>query len=183
MQAPTHLATGILIQKGLSEVRPPSLRYLLIVILALLSHGILDRLARFTYHPPTPLIYDWFWVSYHSIIALLTIYIFFRFWRGYKLGLIFSVLPDLDWIVLHSSDLVAVQVPFWREPILHGFLFSFLDLVCPFTFLDTLPNWNLERKGIILELVLLAVLVTSIYAIERGRKLALRRAKGETDEI
>jgi hypothetical protein len=183
MQAPTHLATGILIQKGLSKAQPPSLRYPLIAVLALLSHGILDGLARFTYHPPTPLVQDWFWISYHSIVALLTVYIFFKFWKEYKLGLIFSILPDVDWIVLHSSDLLSVQVPFWKEPILHKLLFSFLDLLRPLKFLDTLPNWNLERKGIILELVLLAVLITSIYAIERGRKLALRRNKGETDEI
>ena len=110
-------------------------------------------------------------------------YIFFKFWKECKLGLIFSILPDFDWLVLHSSELLSVQVPFWEEPIIHKFLFNFLDLLCPFTFLDNLPNWNLERKGIILELVLLAILITSIYAIERGRKLALRRTKGETNEI
>jgi hypothetical protein len=175
MQAPTHLATGVLIQQGLSKAQPPALRYPLIALLALLSHGMLDRLARLTYHPSKPLIQDWFWISYHSLLAVLTVCFLFRFRKQYKLGLVFSVLPDIDWIVLHSSELFSVQVPFWKEPILHKFLFSFLDLLPPFAFLSTRPNSNLERKGIIVGLVSLAVLITSIYAVERRRKLALRR--------
>jgi len=182
MQAPTHLATGVLIQKGLGKAQPSSLRYALTAILALLSHGILDRLARFTYHPPMPLVQDWFWVSYHSIFTLLAVYIFFKFWRKYRLGLIFSILPDVDWIVLYSSDLLSLQVPFWKEPILHKLFFSFLDLVPPFTFLNSLPDWSLERKGVILELVLLVVLITLIHAIGRGSRLSFRRTKGVTDE-
>lgn len=79
MQGPTHLITGVLIQKAVRKVHPLPLQYFLVVFLAIVSHGILDRLARFTYHPPIPLTGDWFWISYHLIIAFLTIFIFVKY--------------------------------------------------------------------------------------------------------
>ena len=167
MQAPTHLVTGALIQKAIEKkkVQPFPLRYVLVASLAVISHGILDRLARFTYHPPIPLIGDWFWISYHSIVAFLTVFIFVKYWKRYKLGLIFSILPDFDWVVVYSSSLFSFQIPFWKEPILHKFLFKFLDFLPPFSFLDTLPDWTLERKAVILEIALF----TALFIILRAR--------------
>lgn len=170
MQAPTHLVTGVLIQKALKkkQVQPLPLQYFLIALLAVISHGILDRLARFTYHPPMPLTGDWFWVSYHAVVAVLTIFIFVKYWKRYKLGLIFSVLPDFDWVVIHSSSLFSFQIPFWKEPILHKFLFKFLDFLPPFSFLNTLPDWTLERKAVILEIALFTTLFIILHA--RGKR-------------
>jgi len=171
MQAPTHLVTGVLIQKALEKkkVQPFPLQYLLVAFLAVISHGILDRLARFTYHPSVPLTGDWFWISYHSIVAFLTIFIFVKYWKRYKIGLIFSVLPDFDWVVINASSLFSFQIPFWKEPILHKFLFSFLDFLPPFGFLNTLPDWTLERKAVILELALFITLITIIYVLGKGK--------------
>jgi hypothetical protein len=143
------------------------IQHILIILLAIISHGILDKFARFTYHPPMPLIEDWFWVSYHLAIALLTIYTFLRYWDRYKLGLIFSVLPDFDWIILHSSDFFSFQIPFWSEPILHKFFFGFLDLF-PFN-LNFLPDWTSERVSVILELALLAILFAFIHSREKEK--------------
>ena len=67
MQEPTHLAAGIVIQKAMRKARPLPLKYFLIAFLALLSHGILDRLANVTYHPPSALPRDWFWISFHVL--------------------------------------------------------------------------------------------------------------------
>jgi hypothetical protein len=168
MQTPTHLVTGVLIQKAIRKVQPIYLRYFLVVFLTVMSHGIMDRLARFTYHPPMPLIGDWFWVSYHIVIAFLTIYIFVKYWRKYKIGLISSIFPDFDWVILHSSSFFSFQVPFWKEPVLHKF-FSFLDFLPPLSFLHTLPDWNLEREGAVLEFAVLATLVTFIYSIKEKK--------------
>jgi hypothetical protein len=84
MQAPTHLAMGILIQKALRKVQPLTLQYFLIAFLAVMSHGILDKLTRFTYHPPTSLFDDWFWISYHLVLTPLTIFIFVKYWRKHN---------------------------------------------------------------------------------------------------
>lgn len=170
MQAPTHFVAGVLIQKALKQrkVQPFPLQYFLIAFLAVISHAILDRLARLTYHPPMPLTGDWFWISYHSVVAFVSVFIFVKYWEKYKLGLISSVLPDLDWVVIYSSRLFSFQIPFWKEPILHGILFSFLDLLPPFGFLSALPDWRLEKKGVILELALFVILIT-VYVMTEGK--------------
>jgi len=165
MQGPTHLVTGVLIQKILRKVRPLPLQYLVVAVLAIISHGILDKLTRFTYHPPTALTGDWFWVSYHLLIAFLTIVIFIKYWRRYKFGLVFSVLPDLDWVVLYSSNFFSFQISFWKDPVLHKFFFSFLDFLPPFSFLNSLPDWSLEKEAVILEFTVLAILFTFIHAV------------------
>jgi hypothetical protein len=175
MQGPTHLIAGVLIQKAMRKIRPLPLQYFLIAFLAIISHGILDGLARLTYHPSKPLADDSFWVSYHTVLAFLVIFIFVKYWKRYKLGLIFSVLPDLDWIVIHSSELFSFRISFWKRPIMHESLFSFLDSLPPLSFLNTLPDWSLERKGIILELALLIILITVLHIVEKESKLERRK--------
>jgi hypothetical protein len=88
MQGPTHLLIGMLIQKVFMRARFPVVSDFFIVLLAFLSHGILDGLARFTYHPPEP-IANQFWISFHLIVSVMTIYIFVRYWKTYKLSLFF----------------------------------------------------------------------------------------------
>jgi hypothetical protein len=72
--------------------------------------------------------------------------------------------------VIHSSSLFSFQIHFWKEPILHKFLFKFLDFLPPFSFLNTLPDWTLERKAVILEVALFTTLVIIIHAMERGKQ-------------
>lgn len=171
MQGPTHFVTGILIQRSMSGVKCVPLRYFLIAFLAYISHGVLDRLAKVTYHPSSPLPHDAFWVFYHVIIALLSLYIFLRFFREYKVGLIFSVFPDIDWIVLYLSGVFSVELPFWKKPILHGSLFWFVDIFLPSGFIDSLPAWGLQKRGAIIEFVLLGLLFSLVHIL---RKRALK---------
>jgi hypothetical protein len=167
MQGPTHLVTGILIQKGIRKIHPYSFQYCLLVALTIISHGILDKLARFTYHPPDPLIDDWFWISYHLLIAFLVIFIIIKYWKRYKLGIIFSIFPDFDWIVIHLSNFLSPPDPFGGKPILHKFFFGFLDFLPPFSLLDTLPNLCLERISVVPEIALFIILASILYIMDR----------------
>jgi hypothetical protein len=169
MQGPTHLLAGVLIQKALRGVKPLLPQYFITAFLALISHGILDKLTRFTYHPPNALAGDWFWVAYHLLIALLFVFILVKYWRKYKLALIFSILPDFDWVVLHSSNFFSFQVPFWKDPVLHKSLFSILDFLPPFSSFNYLPDWSLEREAAMFEFTLLAILVTFIYMVKDSK--------------
>jgi len=55
LQTITHLALGVLIQKIIeNKVQYPILGISLIVILAFLSHIILDAVAKITFHPEKP---------------------------------------------------------------------------------------------------------------------------------
>lgn len=165
MQGPTHLVTGILIQKTLRKIQPLPFQYFLVAFFCIVSHGILDKSASITYHPPKPLTRDWFWICSHLFIALLTVYICLTYWGKYKFALVFSVLPDFDWILLQGSKLFPFQISFLRKPILHRFFFSFFDSVLPFKLLNTLPDWNLQKKGVILEFCFFCILVILIYFI------------------
>jgi hypothetical protein len=171
MQGPTHLVTGILIQKSLERIRPTPLQYLAVAALGVLSHGILDHLARATYHPPAPLTQDWFWVISHLTIGILTLCVIVRYWRGYKFGMFCSILPDLDWVVRPVANFFSMG--FGQRSPLHTLLNRFIDLLVPPKIWDVLPNWNLARKGLVVEVVLFAILLACIYALgKRARGVA-----------
>lgn len=171
MQAPTHLLTGMLIQKSFNRVRLPVICNFIVALLAFLSHGILDSLARFTYHPPELIAND-FWISYHLIMFVLTVYIFLKYWKKYKLSLVFSILPDFYWLVLYSSKLLSIQIPLWSELIFHKISFGFLGSLPQLSFLNSLPNWRLDEKAAILEMVPLLIMITYIYSTEGRAKEA-----------
>lgn len=159
---------GVLIQKALSKVEPVSLRYFLTALLALISHGFLDRLARFTYHPPTPLFEDPFWIAYHLIIVFISVFIVIRYWKTYKIGMGFSILLDLDWVSMYVSGLFF-QTNFWSRPILHD-LFNFLDFLPPFESFNSLPDLSLKWEGSILEFGLLLMIVFLVRVTGRNMK-------------
>ncbi len=175
MQASTHLVMGVFIQKILRKVEPVSLRYFLVAFLAFISHGILDGLARFTYHPPTPLFEDSFWIVYHLMVVLLSVFIVVKCWRKYKVGMSFSMLPDLDWIIIHASNFFSFQILFWSEPLLHRLL-NFLDFLSPFEYLDSLLDLSLRWEGAVLENGILLILVFLTHVIDRNTKITLKGA-------
>ena len=165
MQGPTHPVTGILIQKSLKKVRPMPLQYSGVVVLAVLSHGILDKLAKATYHPTAPLAHDWFWVISHLIIGALTVYIFVRFWRDYKFSMVCSILPDLDWVLRPVVKLFSAGDG--EKPFLHTLVLRFIDIFVPPEIWNVLPDWNLARKGLLVEAILFAILLTCIQALKK----------------
>lgn len=121
--------TGILIQESMKNVRPKALQYSVVGILAVFSHGILDKLAKATYHPPGPLPHDWFWTLSHLTIALLTFYIVVKCWRGYWLCMFCSVLPDLDWLFRPFTSLFYGGAK--GKPFLHNLLNQIINYLIP----------------------------------------------------
>lgn len=56
MQLPTHFITGVMIDKFTRKSKlPEPVRLVVLAGACYLSHGILDKIARATYHPPDPL--------------------------------------------------------------------------------------------------------------------------------
>lgn len=165
MQGPTHLVTGILIQRCLKNVRPLPLHYVSVAGLALLSHGVLDRLAKATYHPPTPLIGDWFWILSHVIVFLLTVFIVIKFWRDCKFAMACSVLPDFDWVVRSIGKWVFSG--YGDQTPIHTLILRLIDFVIPHRVWDLLPNWNLARKGLLVEIVFFMIILVFIYVLQK----------------
>lgn len=166
MQGPTHLVAGILIQKFLKKVRPPWRQYSAVAALAVISHSLLDRLARATFHPPAPLFNDWFWVISHLTFGVLTVCILVWGRRDYKFSMACSVLPDLDWVFRAGLSLFSSG---FQKPPLHTLVIKFFDFFIPAKIWEILPNWNLARKGLIVEAVLFALLLVCLQIFRKRR--------------
>lgn len=162
MQAPTHFLTGILIQESIEKRNLGRLKHFLVILLGLFSHGILDKLARSTYHPANAMPTDWFWVIYHTLLALTSLIILKKFWRRYWGAILAATAPDLEWIVLHPARFLLPQNDFLQQPILHPLLSNALDTIPLLRILNDLPDWTTRRATVIFELILLAGLSAGI---------------------
>jgi len=102
-------------------------------------------------------------------VAILGVYVLLAHWKDCKVGLVASVLPDFDWVLIHGSRLLSVEVPCWRAPYLHKLLARFMDLFPPFRLLNAVPDWTQRREAALLELGLLTVLLVCVHAL-RGKE-------------
>lgn len=180
MQEPTHILTGILIQKSVGAVlKPRGLELGVTAALAFLSHGLLDELARVTYHPADPNFHSPVWVTYHSVVAVATIAFLIWWWKQYKWGIAFAALPDLDWVFIHGQQIFHVSLPFYRQPHLHNLLHFIYHQIPPFTWLtaeiNRLPNERHNPWACLWEVLFVAVLWLIVRRTSSGQKSAPRK--------
>lgn len=167
MQAPTHILTGVLIERAFQGIAHRPTRLLATGATALLSHAVLDRLARFTYHPPDPQFDSVVWVTYHTGILVLTVVLLWRSWSAHKTGIIWATLPDFDWLILHPTRLLGAGLPFWEDANLHNLLYVLIDPLPPFRWLPHLPALSLNPWGALVEIGLLVGLGGVLWASTR----------------
>ncbi len=165
MQAPTHLATGIFIDKVVPDIQPRIVRSMVIAFLSLGSHSCLDAVSGLTYHPPESSPDDPFWLAYHTGLIVLALSIVRRNQQKHKLAMACSVLPDLEWFLVKIPDGFRIRVPFWRRPILHELLSKALYSISPVRQLNRLPNLKQNRAAAVSELVVLILLTCLIRSV------------------
>ena len=186
MQEPTHILTGVIIQKSFEGVKNRKLAFGLTAAVAFLSHGFLDKLANLTYHPPQPDFRSIFWVGYHLFVVVATIAFVLLWWKKFKWGILFACLPDLDWVFIHGGDILHklfhVQIRFYRHPYLHqadGYLWEHIP---PLSFvahgLDRLPSLRHDPLACLFELLLVAILLLVLKFIAMGQRPRLRLEPG-----
>lgn len=170
MQMPTHFIAAVLIDKLVAKTPLPApAKPLLVAAAAYLSHGILDKLARATYHPPDPLD-DGFWGTYHhSVLPALTGAIVFTYGPKHLFAMAWSILPDLDWVVRGLSRKYHRTFPGWEQPILNEGLHTFLNRVPVVNQLNRLPDMRFQRRGVLVELGLVAVMMVLIQMMSRKK--------------
>lgn len=172
MQEPTHILTGIIIQQSIQLKWGRRLgATVFICAAAFLSHGVLDRLADMTYHPAKADFNSPFWVIYHSCILVLTIVFLRLWWRPYKWGVTFAMLPDLDWVLIHGQNVFHIPGHFYRQPYMHHFLGLIFDKTWPFSRIR-FPKYRLQPWACLNEVALLAALLAVIFTLTR-----IQRAK------
>lgn len=167
MQMPTHLITGVFIDKVISNMAIfTKSRKILTILVSLFSHGLLDALSRSTYHPPDPLPQDKFWVTYHKLILpSITIAILAKFWKKHKLAMTFSILPDIDWIIRDVNSRGNNPLPIWDKPILNSSLLNLINSLPLFNWIRLLPDWRYKKSTILLEGGIIALFLLAIKLI------------------
>jgi len=156
------MLAGVLIQKAFGRMQHRRLALGLTAVCALLSHGVLDKLANLTYHLANPDFHSPIWVGYHAALVVVTILFLYWWWKPYKWGIIFACLPDLDWVFIHGQEIFHFRIPFYRQPHLHHLLGRIVNDLPPFSWLNRLPNFRHNPWAILPEVVLLVVLATAL---------------------
>ena len=135
------------------------------IILAYLSHLVVDALAKITYHTPEAHTDDKFWVIWHIIIysiSLISIAIFFiPFW----LGMLFANLIDItDWFILRPlrkkrsrTQKDANNQDYWwahdQADWIRAKLFFWL------------PDWHLKYASVSIEIIIIICFSLIIFFI------------------
>jgi hypothetical protein len=89
--------------------------------------------------------------------------------REYALAIVFSLLPDLDWIILGISHFTHLDIPFYRQPWMHTALSYLLDNIVPFSYLNLLPD-NRDLPLVCLWELLLFGVLALIFRLQLGRR-------------
>ncbi len=180
MQEPTHILAGVIIQKSFGGIKPRTVALGLTAMVAFLSHGFLDELARVTYHPPNPNFRSPFWVGYHAAVGVAAMVFLFLWWKKYKWGIVFAALPDIDWIFIHGQEIFHFQIPFYRQPHLHNLLHFIYHRIPPFSwltsFLNRLPNDRHNPWACLWEVLLVALLLLILRLMTMAKRLGVRPA-------
>ena len=165
MELITHVLTGILIQILCFKSFVFPFNILLTMLFAFLSHFLIDTLAKITYHTPVALKEDKFWVYWHYAIYISSasvILIGLISYFPYLLGGLFANLVDIwDWVILRpTQNKKKKEDPDskWGEGF---FIHPIIDWIRdkPFSWL---PNWNYNRKAILVEIITITTLFNLI---------------------
>jgi hypothetical protein len=134
--------------------------------LALLSHGVLDKLARFTYHPPEARWRDPFWCAFHAAVLAGSVALFRRYGRRFKWGVGFAVAQDLEWVAAHGARTIRPGTDLFGEASPHRLMSCALDRVPGVRALERLPRWTHRREAALVEVGLVSL---ALWLLRDGR--------------
>lgn len=168
MQLPTHLVTAVAIDKAVKRSAIPGpMKPVVVALACFLSHGILDKIAKSTYHPPDPL-NDWFWRDYHhKVLPNLTWLVLGNYAPKHFFAMFFSAMPDFDWLVRDGSKKYGWHIQGYDQPLMNEGLHRFWDKVPVVNLLNRLPDLRFQRKGVLVELGLVTFLLFCIRWLDR----------------
>ena len=171
MQGLTHVLAGITIYMYLKGKLKKPYDVILIIILAFLSHSVLDQLARVTYHPSSSQLNDPFWWTFHiidySVMIIVIVYYFKKCW--YAMGA--ADFPDLwDWFALRPiADWMLKDPDLAHSLYIHPYIYFI-----PSVWFAWLPNLNMEPIGVIPEILVDVTLFLLIYIKTKKQKDAIK---------
>lgn len=170
MQAPTHILAGVVIGKLFEWRTYRGVAMFLTAVLALLSHAVLDKLARVTYHQPEADFGNPAWVGFHLVVVLVTVIFLYLWWTDYKWSIVFALLPDLEWLIIYPQHALNREIPFYSVPHLHHAMKWMMEHTIPFCYLDMLPDNSAVPLAAIWEVVPALFLIVFIRFMDNRRK-------------
>lgn len=170
MTAPAHILAGLIISKSFDKVGVRWIGIVFISLSAILLHGVFDKLAALTFQPAVADFTGAFWLAYHFVVLLVTITFLYLYWNEAKWGILFSLIPDLDWIMLQTQELLHLSFGFYNRPYIHDALSWFLDTVPPFYFLNLLPDLSSYYLATVVEVLFVLALLFIIKLMNTSRR-------------
>ncbi len=160
----THVLTGVFIQILCFIFFSFPFNFILTIIIAFVSHFIVDAFSKITYHTPAPHWDDKFWVSWNIGIRVVGYSAIIPFYP-YYLGMIFANLPDIwDWAIVRRIQKrrnVNGKINYYRNNFFHRIIYKIREKT-----LFWLPNWIHEKKAIIVEILIDFALIIGIIFLK-----------------
>lgn len=164
IQAPSHIITGLFISVYINNKISNHAKYkrIIIIVIAFLSHGVLDTLYPLTYHPPNALWDNGFWQFFHLYIGFLSILLLYLYYRQYSIVILFSCLPDLERFLIHSINyFFSIQI----KPLLHNLFFPYRNILILYGI-----DWSLNPIAALTE-IFYFVIVGILFIIYSPQKM------------
>ena len=168
MQAPAHILAGVIVNRIFKWRNYKPVALFLTFLICIFLHTFFDKLALSVYRPgddfSNPLV-----LIYHIGMWLVSIVMLYVFWRDYKWGIVFSLIPEFDWLVISVQHLFHFEISFYSVPWIH-FTLNYLLNFFPFSYMDLVPDNRDNPLGIFWELALIGILAFIYRAMIRYRK-------------
>jgi hypothetical protein len=165
MEAGTHAVVGVLIQILCFRFLIFPFNIIFTIIFAFFSHFLVDALADITYHTPEALTEDKFWVFWHIIILIFSIFTLIWFFIPYWIGEISAISIDIwDWLILRGiQKRRKLKDPdfSWKK---NYFIHKSIDKFRKKLFF-WLPNWRYKKAAVLTEIIIISILWISIYSL------------------
>jgi len=165
LETVTHNLVAVVIQILCFKYMLFPFNIIFTIILAFLSHIIIDGIAIITYHTPEVQKGDKFWLIWHIIIYGLSILSIIIFMIPFWLAMLLANIMDIwDWFILRPIQKRKIQNNIeskWGDKY---YFHRFIDWFRA-KFLGWLPKWNYKRAGIIFEIILIIALIIPIILI------------------
>ncbi len=170
MLAPTHILAGVIFTKLFNWRQYLPVAFFLTATLGIFSHALLDKLAVVTYCPAYPDFANLFWLAYHLLMVLISIIFLYLWWGEAKWGILFALLPDIDWLFIYPRQWLHLSGPFYDQPYIHQALDWMMNHTIPFCYLNSLPDNRSEPLAALWEFAGMLLLLLLIYRLDKRRR-------------
>jgi len=141
MHSPTHIVAGLVIGRSFKWKQYRFFAALFTVLFALFAHAFMDSIAKYPTAYPSLNFSEPVWLLVHVISLLGSIVLLYVYWTEYCLGILCSILPDIEWLLLSVVDACGKEITLYKKPFIHLGMIQIIEAIPLFTFLHEMPPY------------------------------------------